>query len=333
MAEPGEFTLRAFMNGRIDLTQAEGVRDSVLASTDAQMRQANLLREGALRDQVREIRESVISALAAIEASTDFSEEIGDVDKVAMIERCLAQKRRIDALLETERASRIQREGAVVAIVGRPNAGKSSLLNALLQSDRAIVTDVPGTTRDTIEESFAVGGMLLRLIDTAGLRDSADAVESFGIERSLAAISNADAVIYVYDAACGWSPQDQGLYDSIMRPKIIVANKIDLNRHPEIGIGVSAIQGTGLACLLEEMLSLLAEDEIAPPPINARHAGGLREASEALGRACEALLAPVPTDLVAVDLGVAIRALGEITGETAGVDVIERVFHDFCIGK
>jgi tRNA modification GTPase len=331
MAEPGEFTLRAFMNGRMDLTQAEGVRDSVEARTDAQLRQANLLRDGALRDQVRAIREEVVGVLAAVEASTDFSEEVGELDRARACASCLRVCASLSGLLETAGAARVVREGFSVAIVGLPNAGKSSLLNAILKSDRAIVTAAPGTTRDTVEEPIEIDGLLVRLIDTAGLRDSADEVERLGVERSLFALQNADLVWYVYDAGRGWTEDDEGSYAAIARPKMVVANKSDvaLGGH---GVRVSAKTRAGLGELFDETRQVVgAWDCVAL--VNSRHAPLLRDALCAIERTIDTLSQPVPDDLAAVDLQAAVRALGEVTGETAAPNVIERVFHDFCIGK
>ena len=333
MAEPGEFTQRAFMNGRMDLTQAEGVRDTVAAATDSQLRQANLMREGSLRDEVRCIRSEIEGVLAAVEASTDFSEEVGDLDRDAARARCLAAQAKIVALLVTEDASRVVRDGASVAIVGLPNAGKSSLLNALIGADRAIVTEIPGTTRDTVEAELSWKGLLVRLIDTAGLRDSDDLIESLGVERSRNAIENADVVLHVYDNAVGWREGDDALGGSIERPCIIVANKIDLNPQAEQGVPVSSVTGLGLEQLIDAVRELVVQEPTSPALINGRHAPLLRGAGEALDRVHETLSSAVPDDLAAVDLLAAIRLLGEITGETATPDVIDRIFHDFCIGK
>ena len=332
MAEPGEFTLRAFMNGRIDLTQAEGVRDTVMAQTDAQLRQANLLRDGALRDSVSEIRESVVSVLVAVEASTDFSEEIGELDRGKARCDCEAAITRIAQLLETADTARLTRQGACIAIAGLPNAGKSSLLNAVLKSDRAIVAEAPGTTRDTVEESVSIGGVLCILVDTAGLRDSDDAVERQGVERSRFAVSNADQVWYVYDSSVGWTVEDDRQLAQIDAESVVVANKIDLGGDVEHGVPVSAKTGAGLPGLLERAGGLVANGE-RPALVNQRHTPLLKSASEALSCTMKTLAGGLPDDLAAVDLQAAIRALGEITGETAAPDVIDRVFHDFCIGK
>lgn len=330
-AEPGEFTLRAFMNGKMDLTQAEGVRDTVLAATESQLRQANMLREGKLRDEVSAIRSELIGVLAAVEASTDFSEEIGEIDKEAALHRCSEAWARVFELKQTARAARIVRHGVSIAIVGLPNAGKSSLLNAVLGSDRAIVTDVPGTTRDTVEERIDLGGTPARLIDTAGLRDTSDAVEALGVSRSRSAIANADLVWYVFDASAGWTDSDEELYGQVERPSLIVANKTDLHSSDR-GIPVSALQSKGISALLSA-----TSDRIEPGDdgalVNSRHVPLLEETLEAIERAMVTLSNPLPSDLVAVDCQAAVRFLGEITGETTPPDVIDRIFHDFCIGK
>ncbi|MEX2243010.1 MAG: tRNA uridine-5-carboxymethylaminomethyl(34) synthesis GTPase MnmE [Fimbriimonadaceae bacterium] len=330
-AEPGEFTLRAFMNGRMDLTQAEGVRDSVEARTDAQLRQANLLRDGALRDQVRAVREEVVGVLAAVEASTDFSEEVGELDRANALHVCSTVRADLLRLLDAASAARVIREGVSVAIVGLPNAGKSSLLNAVLGSDRAIVTEYPGTTRDTVEECVSLGGLLVRLIDTAGLRPTDDPVESFGVERSRFALENADVVWYVYDASVGWTPADEEAWRTIERPAIGVANKSDL-ASGDHGIEVSATLGTGIPVLTDVTMGVIGTNEQGAL-INARHAPLLQEVLCAIDRAAVTLSQPVPDDLAAVDLQAAVRALGEVTGETTPPDIIERIFREFCIGK
>ncbi|MCH8980128.1 MAG: tRNA uridine-5-carboxymethylaminomethyl(34) synthesis GTPase MnmE [Armatimonadetes bacterium] len=332
MAEPGEFTLRAFMNGRIDLTQAEGVRDTVNAQTGAQLRQANLLRDGLLRETVSEIRDAVVSVLVAVEASTDFSEEIGELDRDKARRNCSAAIARIVQLLASADDARMTRHGASIAIAGLPNAGKSSLLNAVLKSDRAIVAESPGTTRDTVEESVSIGGVLCTLIDTAGLRDSDDDVERQGIERSRFAVSNADQVWYVYDSSVGWTEEDDRQLAQIEAEKVVVANKIDLGGDPARGLPVSAKTGSGLPGLLEKAGGLVANGD-RPALVNQRHTPLLQGASDALSRVVQTLDDGQPDDLAAVDLQSAARSLGEITGETAAPDVIDRVFHDFCIGK
>ncbi len=230
LAEPGEFTLRAFLNGRLDLTQAEAVRDTVDAKTDGQLRAANFNRKGVLRREVSALREGVLTLLARVEASVDFSEEIGDLDRDHMARRrSRAILEGLDRLLGTADAGMIVRNGYRIAIVGPPNAGKSSLLNALLGEDRSIVTAIAGTTRDYVEEVLEVAGIPVILIDTAGLRSTEDLVETIGIERTRSIASNADEVWYLYDAASGWTPEDDDDRPQAMdRPVIILANKTDL---------------------------------------------------------------------------------------------------------
>ncbi len=334
-AEPGEFTLRAFMNGRMDLTQAEAVRDTVEAQTDAQLRHANLLREGALRDRVRAVRDEAVGVLAAVEASTDFSEEVGDLDRPAARARLARARTRLAELLATADAGRLLRQGATIAIVGLPNAGKSSLLNAVVGAERAIVTPIPGTTRDTVEEVVEIGGLPCRLIDTAGLRETDDEVERLGVARSVQALASADLVWHVFDLGQGWTAEDQALTTD--RPTLCIGNKADLPAAagllPEGALSVSALTGGGIEDLLRETARKFDHAASAGPTVAPRHSPVLAEADRALAGAEETLSQPVPDDLAAVELRQAVRLLGEVTGETTPPDVIERVFRDFCIGK
>ncbi|MBC8066268.1 MAG: tRNA uridine-5-carboxymethylaminomethyl(34) synthesis GTPase MnmE, partial [Chlorobia bacterium] len=224
LAEPGEFTQRAFMNGRIDLTEAEAVRDTIEAETSAQLRMANLLRDGALHRLLKAQADSLIGVLAAIEASVDFSEEIGEVDPQALNSRIESVQMTLAELLDTASTGRILREGLRIAIVGPPNAGKSSLLNRLLGQDRAIVTDTPGTTRDYVEERADFDGFPVVLVDTAGLRETNDPIEAIGVQKSRAIAANADLIWFVTDAR---DPVDPSLF-SFEHPVVSIANKIDL---------------------------------------------------------------------------------------------------------
>lgn len=332
-AEPGEFTLRAFLNGRIDLTEAEGVKDTVAALTDGQLRQASAMRSGELGQTVSKVRDLLVSALAAVEASTDFSEEVGGVNTALVVSYCDSAVGEIARLLEGAGQSRLVRDGLRVAIVGLPNAGKSSLFNALVGADRAIVTHVPGTTRDTIEECVSWSGRLVRLTDTAGIRETDDEIEALGVERSVSALAEADLVLYVFDSHAGWTRDDEELIAKIKAPIILVANKSDLGGDSSRGLPVSATQATGIQNLIDAALGEFALDTSACPMINARHVPLLERARCSIERARQTFVTPVPDDLAAVDLRAAIRAMGEITGETADPDVIERVFSDFCIGK
>lgn len=335
MAEPGEFTQRAFLNGRLDLTQAESVRDTIEARTETQFRLANLQREGSLRRRIDSLRKAVTSVLAAVEASVDFSEEIGELDRRGAAKSLESAAREIRLLLETAGTSRILRNGLRVAIVGPPNAGKSSLLNAILGTDRAIVTEIPGTTRDFVEEQIEVDGFPVVLIDTAGLRESTDRIESIGIQRSRTIASGADHLWYIFDASLGWSPEDESARASLgtLASLSVVANKSDLVasvEHP--GLPVSAKTGSGIAVLLK---SLPIDRDIAyrEISINPRHSRLLSSAHEALQSSILTLGSNRPTDMVSVLLQETLYALGQVTGETASPDMISQIFADFCIGK
>ncbi|MCB0827072.1 MAG: tRNA uridine-5-carboxymethylaminomethyl(34) synthesis GTPase MnmE [Armatimonadetes bacterium] len=328
MAEPGEFSLRAFLNGEIDLTEAEGIRETVDAATSAQLRQANAFRNGKVREEIESIRDQVVSLLTAVEASTDFSEEIGDLDRDTARAKLKSALGHVDRLLSTADIGRRIRSGATVAIVGVPNAGKSSLLNALLREDRAIVTAIPGTTRDTIEATVELGGLPVRFVDTAGIRETQDEVERIGVDRSRQAIEAADLVIHLIDLS---HPEEMEIdHDQVLR----VGNKADLT--PSVvfdGMCVSALTGEGLDALVAEIRARLGDAQTAEIPILDRHASLLEEARGAIAETMQTLDAPVPDDLAAVSLRSAARFLGEITGETTPPEVIDRIFHDFCIGK
>lgn len=327
MAEPGEFTQRAFLNGRIDLTQAEGVRDTIESHTGAQLRLANLQRAGSLRNEVATISREVGGVLAAVEASVDFSEEIGEFDVAAAVERLSQVRSRLLLLLETADARVTLRKGLRVAIIGPPNAGKSSLLNAILGTERAIVTEIPGTTRDFVEEQIEVDGYPVVLIDTAGLRDSNDPVEAIGVQRSRAIAAGADVVWFVYDATEA-VPEENSLEGCATT---LVANKCDLAR-PKAGIAVSAKTREGLGELLA---SLPLDREIGQREfaINARHSKLLTRAWNNVDTAIVTLHSNRPADLLSVLLQDTLEALGQVTGETATEDMITRIFSDFCIGK
>lgn len=331
MAEPGEFTLRAFLNGRLDLTQAEAVRDTVDAQTDSQLRVANYNRKGVLRREITVIRDLILTLLVRVEASVDFSEEIGDVDKPQMIEDVQYIVESLNRWIDTADSGKLIRNGYRVAIVGPPNAGKSSLLNALLGEDRSIVTDIPGTTRDYVEEMLEIAGLPVVLIDTAGLRKTSDIVESLGIQRTRAIASDADAIWYLYDAALGWTAEDQSVIDSFDRPVTILANKIDLAA-AELGMPISTLTRAGLADLLGSLSEKL-ETASNGALINLRHKPLLEQARTSLVECLTCIESEAPDDLLSVLLTDAASHLGAVTGETATPDMIDRIFHDFCIGK
>jgi tRNA modification GTPase TrmE len=346
-AEPGEFTLRAFLNGKLDLAQAEAVADLIRARSQAQLRSALALHEGRLSQQVHALGDELLRLLATVEAHIDFSEELGELDPHTLIPDLQSLLQRLDALLQGARAGRILREGARVAIVGRPNVGKSSLLNALLGEERAITTDIPGTTRDTLEESLIVGGVPLVILDTAGLRESADVVEQIGIERARRAAERADLILFVYDLTAPDWDADRALLETLPAhaPQLLVGNKMDAADPAQVqracsvfpdSVLISALTGAGLDALQEAILTALEVQRIGEETLtltHQRHIQAVADAKRALEHARDALQHGYSPDLIAVDLRAAWLALGAITGETADETLVQRIFRDFCIGK
>jgi tRNA modification GTPase len=360
-ARPGEMTLRAFLNGRLDLSQAEAVMALVNAETDAGRRLALRQLQGALAECVHAARESTMASLVRIEASIDFPEEevpLPDAEELdAYMHRALDE---VDGLLAGAERGRVLREGLRVALVGRPNVGKSSLLNALLGTERAIVTPVPGTTRDTIEERATLGGIALHLVDTAGLSPTEDPVERIGVERSLAAARSADLLLLVLDGSQPLSDLDlraaadlralreeASLYEASTLPVVAVLNKSDLlpvvsdsqvaALWPDAPIvHSSAVVADGTRSLEEAIVALAlggsaqGADSLVS---STRHHDALRRARERLAAARTTLADGLPLDFVTIDLRAALDALGEITGETATADLLDEIFAQFCIGK
>lgn len=343
MAEPGEFTYRAFVNGRIDLAQAEGVMRMIRAGSLRAMNSAVRQMEGGVSSFVRKAREEIISLLAAISASIDFPDEVEEEQTAQQVrEGCEAIARRLRGASNMH-AGVVEEEGLGVVFAGRPNAGKSSLLNALVGGDRAIVTDIPGTTRDTLTEIVQYDGVRLRLTDTAGLRKTQDAVERIGVERALRALRDADVRVLVADMSDPEGLEGDGLhgYD----PDIVVMNKSDLpsvltqedvraryaNAHL---VQVSAQQGWGVEALCA-LLTRYAQTpgEESEVLTQVRHVSKAMDACSALDEAAKAIEAGYPLDTAAVDLSAALDALGEITGETMNEKVIDEVFARFCVGK
>ncbi len=351
LAEPGEFTKRAFLNGRIDLAQAESVIDLIKAKTEKGLKIAATQLMGTLSKKVRELQEGILGALAWVEANIDFPDE--DIEEASAaqltrdIEKFIAEA---EKLLKGSEAGKIYREGVKTVIAGRPNVGKSSLLNALLREERAIVTDVPGTTRDVIEEVVNIKGIPLRIIDTAGLREARDVVEKIGVERARKVIERADLVLAVIDASAGITGEDRKILELLGEKKaIIVFNKIDAGikvvksclkgvtgQRPAVWI--SALTGEGLAeleeCIAQTVLGeniKVAEDDVLVTRI--RHKAALEKAVEHLKNALTSLNSGLPVDITAIDLRGAWEALGEITGNALSEDILDRIFADFCIGK
>ncbi|NEP01396.1 MAG: tRNA uridine-5-carboxymethylaminomethyl(34) synthesis GTPase MnmE [Symploca sp. SIO2E9] len=346
LAQPGEFTLRAFLNGRLDLTQAESIADLVGSRSTAAAQTALAGLQGKLAVPIRQLRATCLDILAEIEARIDFEEDLPPLDEaeiIAQINQVLVQ---ISKILKTAEQGELLRTGLKVAIVGRPNVGKSSLLNAWSQSDRAIVTELPGTTRDLVESQLVVGGVPVQVLDTAGIRDTLDQVEKIGVKRSLTAAQTADLVLLVIEATTGWSAADQEIYQQVQhRPLILVINKTDLApvekvSYPESIKGVvatAAAHHQGIDALekviLEEVHSGNLEAADLDVAINRRQAGALIRAKTSLEQVQETIAGQLPWDFWTIDLRGAIQALGEITGEEVTESVLERIFSRFCIGK
>lgn len=334
LADPGEFTQRAFLSGKLDLTQAEGVRETVEAATDAQLRAANAMRGGRIAREVRDLRQGIVGALAAVEAATDFEEEIGPLDRRALVDRLSNVMEKLRTLLAGAKRGRMVRDGLRVVIAGRPNVGKSSLLNRLLGADRAIVTAIAGTTRDTLEEWVDLGGVPCRLIDTAGLRDASDEVEAIGIDRAKEAVASADLVWFLYEAPTGWTDADEAIRQGVAHERVVtVATKVDLVTQWTGELGISSTTGEGIEALIVDLIERADIERGSDLLINARHEPLIAETIHALERTCDGLESGTPDDLAAVGLYAAVQALGEITGETASPDLVEAIFGGFCIGK
>ncbi|MFW6237608.1 MAG: tRNA uridine-5-carboxymethylaminomethyl(34) synthesis GTPase MnmE [Halanaerobiales bacterium] len=350
LAEPGEFSRRAFLNGRLDLAQAEGIMEIINSQTDKALDAAVGHLQGRLSEKVNEIKDSVTSLLAHLEASIDFPEdEIDGFESSELDRRIINIKKEIKELLKTAEQGKLLREGVTAVIAGKPNVGKSSLLNAFLEEERAIVTEVPGTTRDVIEESISVCGIPVRLIDTAGIRETSDEVEKIGVARSREYLGRADLLLFLLDADQGITGEDREIYNLIKdRPLIIVVNKSDLRAdidleqigdnfpgHPLHLVSVKEREGLSkLRDAIAEEISaggLGAENEVLIT--RTRHKRALEKALKAAGRVEESLEKGMPHDFLTIDLKECLDYLGRITGETMDEDIVERIFADFCLGK
>ncbi|MEO0533177.1 MAG: tRNA uridine-5-carboxymethylaminomethyl(34) synthesis GTPase MnmE [Cyanobacteria bacterium P01_A01_bin.123] len=348
LAEPGEFTLRAFLNGRLDLTQAEGIADLVGARSPQAAQIALAGVQGKLAGAIRHFRATCLDILAEVEARIDFEDDLPPLDEAAVQHQLNAVFAQVNQILATAHQGELLRAGIKVAIVGRPNVGKSSLLNAWSRSDRAIVTDLPGTTRDVVESQLVVGGIPVQVLDTAGIRDATDRVEKLGIERSQAAAQAADLVLLVTDAQAGWTVEDGLLYEQVKgRPLILVLNKVDLVAGdvsaevlPGIGLPMvytAAAQNQGIVDLEATILQTIQTDNLVAAntdlAINQRQAAALTRAQVALTQVQQTLQNSLPLDFWTIDLRIAIQALGEITGEDLTESMLGQIFSRFCIGK
>lgn len=346
LAEPGEFTKRAFLNGRIDLAQAESVMDLIRAKTDQAANIAVKQLDGSLSNLINNIRQEILESLAQVEVNIDYPEydDVETMTSQMLLEKTAHFEQLLETLLATAKRGKILREGLRTAIIGRPNVGKSSLLNQLLREEKAIVTDIAGTTRDVITEFANIGGVPLELIDTAGIRETEDIVEKIGVERSQKALEEADLVLLVLDASSPLTPKDLELLElSSSTNRIVLLNKtdlpekIELEKLPKDFIRISALKNENLDAVEKQIRALFFSGEIeakdATTLSNARHIGLVEQALDALKEANRGLAMGLPVDLIQVDVTRCWQLLGEITGEAAPDELITQLFSQFCLGK
>jgi tRNA modification GTPase len=341
-ALPGEFSQRAFLNGRLDLTRAEAVSELVTARSRraAQLAMAGL--DGGLQQRIAALRERLLDQLAELEARVDFEDDLPPLDGAAVAAALEAVLAELQQLLRDGERGQLLRDGLRVAIVGRPNVGKSSLLNRLSRRERAIVTDLPGTTRDLVESELVLQGVPLTLLDTAGIRSTDDRVEQLGIERSRAALRSADAVLLLFDLAAGWGADDQQLREAVPDgvPLLVVGNKADqlasgVAPAPEADVCISALNGSGHEQLETALLRCCGHGDVQglQVALNRRQQDLAAAAAASLQASLGAAREQLPWDFWTIDLRAAVRSLGEITGEEVSEAVLDRVFSRFCIGK
>jgi tRNA modification GTPase len=346
LAEAGEFTKRAFLNGRIDLAQAEAVADLIHARTELALTAANEQLAGKLSQRINALRDDMVKTLAHVEAHIDFpDEDISPDTKDKLVGRLERGVEFMEELLRTSNEGQILRRGIRAAIVGRPNAGKSSLLNQLLGRDRAIVSHIPGTTRDTIEETANVRGLPIVFVDTAGLREAGDEIEIEGIRRSRETLAKAEFILHVFDASEPLTKADENyLAEFAGKKRILVRNKMDLPGRLVLPGGIESavvdvccLSGKGIEALKDAIKSMVWAGEIRAEMlqvmINSRHQEALNRAKVATKRTIEALCCDETLELVAMDLRIAVNAVGEIVGKTTTEDILDSIFSQFCIGK
>lgn len=351
MAEPGEFTKRAFLNGRIDLSQAEAVMDFIRSKTDRASKVAMNQIEGRLSDLIKKQRQSILEILAQVEVNIDYPEydDVEDATTEFLLDQSKEIKQEINRLLDTGAQGKIMREGLSTVIVGKPNVGKSSMLNNLIQDNKAIVTEVAGTTRDVLEEYVNVRGVPLRLVDTAGIRETEDIVEKIGVERSRKALSQADLILFVLNNNEALTQEDYTLYEVVKNEDVIViVNKMDLEQNIDINevkdmigdtplIQTSMLKQEGIDELEIQIRDLFFGGEVQNQDMtyvsNSRHISLLKQARQTIQDAIDAAESGVPMDMVQIDLTRTWEILGEIIGETASDELIDQLFSQFCLGK
>ncbi len=350
LAEPGEFTKRAFLNGRIDLSQAEGVIDLIRAKTDRAMNVALKQMEGRLSTKIKQLRQQLLETVAHVEVNIDYPEyDAEQMTKEILLDKATIVEKEIEILLATAAQGKILREGIATVIIGRPNVGKSSLLNSLVHENKAIVTDIPGTTRDVIEEYVNIRGIPLRLIDTAGIRETEDIVEKIGVERSRQVLKDADLILLVLNFGEELSKEDEALFETIKGMNaIIIVNKTDIEQKIDLDkvnqlaedrpiITTSLIQDEGIDELEQAISSLFFEGHIEAGDItyisNSRHIALLEQSKKSIEEAINGLNMDVPIDIVQIDITRAWELLGEIIGDSVHESLIDQLFAQFCLGK
>ncbi|KRE51484.1 tRNA uridine-5-carboxymethylaminomethyl(34) synthesis GTPase MnmE [Paenibacillus sp. Soil724D2] len=350
LAEPGEFTKRAFLNGRIDLTQAEAVIDLIRAKSDRAFKVALKQVEGNLSKQIKHLRYILVELMAHVEVNIDYPEhDVEEMTNTFIKTKCDRVMLEIDRLLVTAEQGKILREGIETAIVGKPNVGKSSLLNELAQENRAIVTDIPGTTRDVIEEFVNIGGIPLKLLDTAGIRETSDLVEQIGVERSKTALAEADLILLVLNSNEELEFDEIALMKQLAdKQTIVILNKTDLSRklnieqvlsyfpHERI-VELSLIENKGIEDLEKAIAAIFFEGKLESSDLtyvsNVRHISLLKQAKRSLQDALDANEQYVPIDMIQIDIRAAWEQLGEIIGDSVGESLIDQIFTQFCLGK